>query len=72
MERMRIAIEGMSCGHCVRSVERALATVGGVQAEQVGVGQAVVRYDAAVVTPQQVAQAVADEGYPVRAMEPLP
>lgn len=72
MERMRIEIEGMSCGHCVRSVEQALAAVDGVQPEQVTVGQVVVRYQPATVTAAQVAQAVADSGYAVRGVEAVP
>lgn len=39
---IRIAIEGMSCGGCVRSVEHALASVADVEAREVRVGEALV------------------------------
>ncbi len=35
-----IRIEGMSCGGCVRSVERALAACSGVKVREVEVGRA--------------------------------
>jgi copper chaperone len=37
-----IAVEGMSCGHCVQAVERALASTPGVGVLSVSVGAAVI------------------------------
>jgi len=68
MERIELKIEGMSCSHCVHAVERALKGVQGVQVERVEVGSAVVAYDPAVVKPDAIEAAVAEEGYTVRWM----
>lgn len=65
MERMSLTIEGMSCGHCVGAVERALRSVAGVQVERVGVGSAEVCFDPAVVGPDRIQGAVAGQGYGV-------
>jgi copper chaperone CopZ len=70
MERVRLTIEGMSCGHCVRAVDRALKDLPGVQVEQVDVGSAVVAYDPAAVTPEQIEAAISEEGYEVLGREP--
>jgi copper chaperone CopZ len=67
MERTTIGIEGMSCGHCVGAVRRALEGVDGVKVEEVKVGAATVEYDPGVVTPERIEQAIADEGYGARA-----
>ncbi len=66
MERVQIEIGGMSCGHCVRAVEQALAGVEGVKVEEVRVGGATVEYDPAVVDAAVIERAVADEGYQAR------
>lgn len=63
MEQARITIEGMSCGHCVAAVKGALGKLDGVQVKDVAIGSATVAYDASAVTPERIAQAVADEGY---------
>lgn len=67
MERVTISIDGMSCSHCVRSVDQALKALEGVQVEQVAIGSATVSYDPATITPQRIAEAVEDEGYQVAA-----
>lgn len=67
MDRMVMKIDGMSCGHCVRAVENALAGLNGVTVEQVEVGQATVTYDRAVTTPDRIAKAIEGEGYTVAA-----
>ena len=72
MERMRIAIEGMSCGHCVRSVAGALAALDGVRTEQVAVGGAVVQVDPSTVSPDRLTAAVEASGYTVLGVQPLP
>jgi copper chaperone len=66
MERMTIEIGGMSCGHCVRAVEQALAGVDGVRVGEVKVGAATVEYDPAVATPERIERAITDEGYQAR------
>ena len=63
MERLRLEIDGMSCDHCVRAVSTALRALPGVAVEEVAIGRATVDYDPARTTPEQVMEAVADEGY---------
>ena len=63
MERLRLNVSGMSCGHCVSTVKGALAALDGVNVHDVSVGAVTVEYDPAVVTPERIAQAVTDEGY---------
>ena len=65
MQRVTMDIEGMSCGHCVRGVNQALAALDGVTVEQVAIGKATISYDPATTTTERIAQAVADEGYTV-------
>ena len=63
MEQVRLNIQGMSCGHCVASVRRALGGLDGVTVEDVKVGSARVTYDPARSGPGAIAEAVRDEGY---------
>ncbi|HYR10229.1 MAG TPA: cation transporter [Longimicrobium sp.] len=63
MEQTTIAIQGMSCGHCVAAVKGALGQLEGVEVQEVKVGSATVAYDPQAVTPERIAQAVSAEGY---------
>jgi len=63
MENLHLTIEGMTCSHCVRAVEGRLNNTAGVEVEQVAVGSADIRYDPARTTVEQIADAIADEGY---------
>ena len=65
MERMTMKIEGMTCGHCVGSVTKALKSLDGVNVEKVGIGEASVAYDPATTSVDEIRQAVEDEGYSV-------
>ena len=65
MDRITINISGMSCGHCVGAVKKALESVDGVDVEQVGVGTATVSYDPTATSPARIAEAIEDEGYAV-------
>ncbi|MHB1074211.1 MAG: heavy-metal-associated domain-containing protein [Gemmatimonadaceae bacterium] len=65
MTKLEMSISGMTCGHCVRAVSKALEGIDGVQVEQVQVGSAVVNYDEAKVSPARIAEVVEDEGYAV-------
>ena len=63
MERTELSIDGMSCGHCVGQVTKALRTVPGVVVEQVAVGKAQVSFDPAKASRDAVADAVTKAGY---------
>ena len=65
MAKMTVDIGGMSCGHCVAAVSGALKDLEGVEVEQVKVGSAVVSYDPAAVSPEQITQAIEAGGYAV-------
>ena len=66
MDRITMKIDGMSCGHCVNHVKKALEGLDGVQVEQVNIGSATVAYDPSAASEAAIAQAIADEGYAVR------
>ena len=66
MERVTLAITGMTCGHCVAAVKKALATVPGVEAVEVTLAppRAAVAYDPSRTTVEMLTKATAEEGYP--------
>jgi copper chaperone CopZ len=62
----RLALDNMSCDHCIRRVSKALAGVPGVHVGEVAVGSATVdAADDAALTAALAA--VTDAGYPARA-----
>lgn len=63
MEQLTLEIEGMSCGHCVGQVTKALTQLDGLQVKTVKVGEAVVVYDRREITPADIARAVNEAGY---------
>lgn len=65
MDRITMKIDGMTCGHCVSQVTKALKGLEGVEVEQVNVGAATVAYNPDSVSEERIAQAVEDQGYAV-------
>lgn len=65
MDKLTMQITGMTCGHCVAGVTRALKGVPGVTVDQVAIGTALVAYDPTATTPADITTAVEDEGYHV-------
>jgi copper chaperone CopZ len=63
MRQATLHIEGMSCGHCLNAVNRALSVVPGVQIDAIRIGRADVSYDENTTGPSQLEAAVADAGY---------
>jgi copper chaperone CopZ len=63
MRQATLHIEGMSCGHCLNAVNRALSGVPGVRVDALRIGRADVSYDEDVTGPPQLEAAVADAGY---------
>jgi Cu+-exporting ATPase len=69
-----LPIQGMTCGACVRRVERALQRVRGVESAAVNfvTQRASVRFDPARVGREQLARAVEAAGYEVPLPAPVP
>lgn len=67
MQKLTLEIGGMSCGHCVGAVKKALASLPGVQVDDVQIGRATIDYDPAKVQDTQIREAVDDAGYEVLA-----
>ncbi|MEO8336655.1 MAG: heavy-metal-associated domain-containing protein [bacterium] len=72
MDTLHLDIDGMSCGHCVGSVRKALAALDGVAVDAVTVGSADVRYDPNKTSTEAVLEAVAEAGYPAHASASRP
>lgn len=66
MTSLTLRIDGMSCGHCLNAVNRALSTITGVEVVSVTMGRADVRFDPQRVAADQVVAAIARAGYPAR------
>lgn len=65
MKTTRLKVEGMTCGHCVETVEKALRNSTGVRNATVHLdeGAAEVQYDPTEVAPEQLIAAVEEQGY---------
>ena len=63
MENVTLQIDGMSCGHCVASVEKALSKLEGVDVGNVEVGSAEMSYDPSRVSPDKILEAVDGLGF---------
>ena len=63
MRQATLHIEGMSCGHCLNAVNRALSGVPGVRIDAIKIGRADVSYDENITGLSQLEAAVVDAGY---------
>ena len=63
MTPLTLHIEGMSCGHCLHAVQRALGELPGVEVESVRMGRADLRYDEGATDPSRIEAAVTEAGY---------
>jgi copper chaperone CopZ len=63
MRQATLHIEGMSCGHCLNAVNRALNAIPGVRIDAIRIGRADVSYDENTTGPSDLEAAVADAGY---------
>lgn len=66
MNAIRLNIDGMHCGGCVRRVENVLRTVPGVSIEEVKVGAATLRLDPTMASAADITNALSAKGYPSR------
>ena len=63
MDELILTIDGMSCGHCVGQVTKALTRLDGVQVHSVKVGEAIVVYDPREIVPTEIILAMNEAGY---------
>lgn len=65
MAKTELKIDGMTCGHCLSAVERALRSQPGVQSASVDLakGSAEIEHDPSTIGPEALVRAVEEEGY---------
>jgi len=69
MTKETIRVEGMSCGHCVETVGKAVKALAGVKAAEVDLENKNVRveFDESLTTVKKISQAIVDAGFEVPA-----
>ncbi|MEK1830833.1 copper chaperone CopZ [Priestia megaterium] len=67
MEKVTLSVKGMSCGHCVKSVEGSVGELNGVQHVEVNLSEAkvTVEFDQNKVSLDSIKEAIDDQGYEV-------
>jgi copper chaperone len=65
MDSATIRISGMSCGHCVAAVRKALVSVPGVTVQDVSIGSATIEINPDVGTLAAAESAIDAAGYDV-------
>lgn len=60
-----LKVEGMTCGHCVSAVEKAVGNVGASGTVDLASKKVSVEYDESKVTLEAVKAAIEDQGYDV-------
>ncbi|WP_391201547.1 copper chaperone CopZ [Psychrobacillus sp. L4] len=67
MENVTLSVSGMSCGHCVSSVEGSVGKLDGVEQVKVHLqsGKVDVSFDADKVTVATIKETIDDQGYDV-------
>ncbi len=63
MQKLTLHITGMTCGHCLRAVNNALASTPGVRLESLRMGRAIISYDERSTDPAAIERVIADAGY---------
>ncbi|OPZ74542.1 MAG: Copper chaperone CopZ [Firmicutes bacterium ADurb.Bin456] len=64
MEEIKLFVEGMSCSHCQRAVEKALKEIKGVEKVQVDLGKKEVVVTGSAAR-DKLAEAIVEAGYEV-------
>ena len=67
MENVVLNVQGMSCGHCVKSVESSVGELQGISEVKVDLGaaQVAVAFDASQVTIEAIKEVIEEQGFDV-------
>lgn len=60
-----LQVKGMSCGHCVSSVETAVKQAGGMAKVDLASGNVTVEFDEAKQSLQAIKDAIEEQGYDI-------
>jgi copper chaperone len=67
VDRVTLKVEGMSCGHCVKSIENSVSAISGVDKVDVQLdsGTVNVEFNKDVVVVEQITSTIEDQGYTI-------
>lgn len=67
MEQATLNVRGMSCGHCVNSIEGAVGKLNGVQSVKVHLneGKVDISFDSNTLSLKEIKDVIEDQGYDV-------
>lgn len=65
MQTIVLKVEGMSCGHCVNSIEGALKRIGAQGKVDLGAKSVSVQFEEAQLTAQAIKETIEEQGYDV-------
>jgi copper chaperone len=65
MASITFQVQGMSCNHCVKSVEGALQEVGATGKVDLAQGTVTVQYEESKLSPAALKEAIEEQGYDV-------
>lgn len=68
MQNVTLNVQGMSCGHCVNSVEKSVSALTGVEQVKVNLAEGLVdvAFDETQVSLDQIKETIDDQGYDVK------
>jgi len=68
MQNVTLNVQGMSCGHCVNSVEKNVGALTGVEQVKVNLADGLVdvAFDESQVSLDQIKETIDDQGYDVK------
>lgn len=65
MSNITLNVQGMSCGHCVNSVEGAVKNLGASATVDLAKGSVTIAYDESTTSLAAIKEAIEDQGYDV-------
>ncbi|GLI04095.1 MULTISPECIES: copper ion binding protein [Paenibacillus] len=65
MQTITLKVEGMSCNHCVNSIEGALKNIGATGKVDLAAKSVQVQYEESKTNPDAIKAAIEDQGYDV-------
>ncbi|WP_256758030.1 copper ion binding protein [Cohnella sp. WQ 127256] len=65
MSNVTLKVQGMSCGHCVNSVETAVKNLGATATVDLAKGSVAIEYDDSKASLAAIKEAIEDQGYDI-------